>query len=107
MCCAPVGPLRKSRPLSGGRSAIVRSTVLRAGDGRDGGPRFTIGPPFGDEMIIALAARSPLFAQARPQGEAERDFLSAFRKVFLYKPRPDMPDRVIRADYVTLTTREK
>ncbi|MDE0255705.1 MAG: DUF4384 domain-containing protein, partial [Rhodospirillaceae bacterium] len=39
---------------------------LHFGDGRDGRPKFTVSAPFGREMIVAIASRSPLFAGKRP-----------------------------------------
>ncbi|MBF0562866.1 MAG: hypothetical protein HQL37_12800 [Alphaproteobacteria bacterium] len=68
------------------------------------GPVFRIGPPFGPEMIIAIAAASPLFKEPRPLSEIERDYLTAFRLAFLETPKPGMPPRVVRAAFTTLST---
>lgn len=86
-------------PLAPGRTIVL-------GDGAGGGPRFTVEPPFGDEMIVVLAAASPLFDAPRPATEIERDYLTAFRKALLVKPDPNAPDRVVRAGYLTLKTKE-
>ncbi|WP_227287849.1 C1 family peptidase [Boseongicola sp. H5] len=58
-------------------------TELRLGDGGHGYPRFEISPPVGEEMIMAITTRSPLFARPRPLIETEREFLSALRAATL------------------------
>jgi hypothetical protein len=45
--------------------------------------RFRISPPFGDEMIVAVASARPLFDTAAPIVQIEREYLSAFRQAFL------------------------
>jgi hypothetical protein len=82
-----------------------RTLVFGTGDG--GAPRFTIGPPFGREMVIAIASRSPLFDHALPPQQTERDFLSDLRRALIYKPDPNMPDRELAAAITTLQTRER
>jgi hypothetical protein len=68
------------------------------------GPAYRIAPPFGHEMIVAIAAASPLFDEARPPTEMERDYLTGFRLAFLETPRAGMPRRVVAAAVATLTT---
>jgi len=68
------------------------------------GPTFRVGPPFGTEMIVAIATASPLFSTSRPPTEIERDYLTAFRLAFLEKPKPGMLPRVVAAAATTLTT---
>jgi hypothetical protein len=80
------------------------SQTLVFGDGLENRPKFTIGAPFGPEMIIALASRSPLFDAALPQQETEREFLSALRRALIYKPSPDLPDREVTAAIKMLNT---
>jgi len=70
-----------------------------------GGPTYRIGPPFGGEMIVAVASASPLFSGPRPPSEIERDYLTAFRLAFLEKPKPGVPPRIAGAAATTLTTR--
>jgi hypothetical protein len=79
-------------------------TVLTFGDGREGRAKFTVSPPFGREMIIALASRSPLFDQPLPKQQHEREYLSALRRALIYKPSPDLPDREVTAAMKTLET---
>jgi hypothetical protein len=74
------------------------------GDGLENRPKFTIGPPFGPEMIIALASRSPLFDAELPATQTERDYLTALRRALIYKPSPDPPDREVAAAIKMLNT---
>ena len=68
---------------------------------------FTIGPPFGREMIIAVASRSPLFDHALPAQQTEREYLTELRRALIYKPSPDLPDRELSASIATLQTEGK
>ena len=83
------------------------STTLVFGDGLEGRDKFTVGPPFGQEMIITIASRSPLFDEELPVQQTEREYLSALRRALLYKPSPDMPDRELSATVKTLKTRAR
>ena len=82
---------------------LPRQTLV-FGSGEAGAPKFTIGPPFGREMIIALASRSPLFDHELPAHQTERDYLSELRRALIYKPVHDMPDRELAATITTLHT---
>ncbi len=88
-------------------SPMAAKRRLVFGDGADGGPRFSVAPPLGEEMIIVLSAASPLFEEPRPQNETERDYLTAFRKALLYRPDAAAEARVIHAGYLALTTTGK
>ncbi len=83
------------------------NTQLVLGDGAGGKPKFTIKAPFGDEMIVAITAASPLFAEDLPKSQVERDYLTQFRLAFLEKPEPGAADRVINAAITTLVTQAK
>jgi hypothetical protein len=86
--------------------ALPPRTVVNLGGGDD--PRvFRIGPPFGAEMVIAVATASPLFTDAIPASATERDYLTALRKTLLYKPDPNQPDRVADATALALTTHDR
>lgn len=74
------------------------------GSGEGGKPKFTVGPPFGREMIIAIASRSPLFDHPLPAQQTERDYLSELRRALIYKPVATMPDRELAAAITTLQT---
>jgi len=47
------------------------------GDPASGGPRWEVGPPYGTEMIVAVASERPLFATSRPEFEQSDDYLAA------------------------------
>ena len=78
--------------------------TLTFGTGEGGKAKFTVGPPFGREMIIAIASRSPLFDHELPQHQIERDFLTDLRRALIYKPVVSMPDRELAAAMTTLQT---
>src|ERR1700733_2357639 len=82
---------------------IPRQTLV-FGSGEAGKPKFTIGPPFGREMIIAIASRSPLFDHELPTQQTEREYLSDLRRALVYKPVQNMPDRELAATITTLRT---
>lgn len=48
--------------------------VVKIGDPRDG-HWLTIAPPFGDEVVVAIASAEPLFAESRPMVETAEDYL--------------------------------
>jgi hypothetical protein len=82
----------------------MANQTLVFGSGEAGKPKFTVSPPFGREMIIAIAARSPLFDHELPQQQTERDYLTEMRRALVYKPVPNMPDRELAAAMITLQT---
>jgi hypothetical protein len=66
--------------------------TLTFGDGREGRPRFLVGPPFGREMIVAIASPQRLFDTALPARQAARDYLTELRRALIYRRSPDQPD---------------
>ena len=87
-------------------STLAAGSEMRFGDGREGRPRFTVSAPFGDEMIVVVASKSPLFAEDRPLVETEREFLTTLRKAIIARPDPALPERVVTASFVALETIE-
>ena len=85
--------------------ALAPNTRLRLGDGVDGGAKFTITPPYGAEMLVAVAAASPLFDGELPSTQTERDYLTKFRQAFLTKPQPGAQSRQVSAAMLNLQTR--
>jgi len=81
--------------------------ALVFGDGQEGRAKFTVSGPFGREMIIAVASRSPLFEQKLPARQTEREYLTALRRVLAYKPDPSMADREVSATVRSLETRPR
>ena len=86
---------------------LDRHTRQVFGDGLDGRSKFVVGPPFGREMVVVLAARSPLFDEPLPATLSERDYLTRLRKAIIYKPDPNQPDREISAAVAPVVTEEK
>ncbi|MDE0035513.1 MAG: C39 family peptidase [Deltaproteobacteria bacterium] len=95
--------LVESDPLT--LSTLPANAKLRFGDGLAGRQKFTVGEPFGNEMIVALASKSPLFAEDRPLVETEREFLTALRRAIIARPDPTQPERVVSAGFVALETK--
>jgi Domain of unknown function (DUF4384)/Papain family cysteine protease len=83
------------------------NTTLIFGDGQAGRAKFTVGPPYGREMIVALASRSPLFEGRLPAEQTEREYLTALRRALIYKPSAHLPDREVGAAITTLQTRAR
>ena len=86
-------------------STLPENAVLSFGDGKEGRPKFTVGAPFGNEMIVAIASKSPLFSKDRPLVETEREFLTALRGAIIARPDPTQPERVVSAAFVALETK--
>lgn len=87
-------------------STIAANSMLIFGDGKDGRDRFEVSGPYGDEMLLVISSRSPLFAEPRPQTETERNFLTALREAILTRPNKKSPERFISAAYLPIHTSE-
>ena len=94
--------LVQSDPLT--LSTLAAHAKLRFGDGQEGRSKFTVTAPFGNEMIVAVASKSPLFDEDRPLVETEREFLTALRRAIIARPDPTQPERVVSASYSVLET---
>lgn len=94
------------QPDAGAMAATPAGSRLVVGDGRNGGPKFTVSPPFGDELVIAVASRSPLFPEPLPPSSTERAFLTALRGAVMARPDPSLPERAFGADVVSLVTKD-
>ncbi|HEV7264401.1 MAG TPA: protein kinase [Falsiroseomonas sp.] len=53
--------------------------TLRLGDPSIGGPAWAVSPPYGTDLIIAVASSVPLFDRARPEDEDLGAFLRGLR----------------------------
>jgi hypothetical protein len=54
---------------------------------RVGASRFwSVGPPFGPELIVALATSNPLFAAPRPESEPASAYLTALKQAIATQP---------------------
>ena len=87
-------------------STIAAGSELKFGDGEDGRDKFEVSGPFGDEMLLVISSRAPLFAEPRPEAETEREFLTALREAILTRPDKGSPERFISAAYVPIHTAE-
>ncbi|WP_439579551.1 protein kinase domain-containing protein [Elioraea sp.] len=68
-------------PNSGdGARSFAPGARVSLGDPAEGGPRWEIGPPYGTEMIVALASERPLFESAREDFERSEAYLAALRE---------------------------
>lgn len=76
--------------------------TLGAGEGQ---PSYRVGPPFGREMVVAVASASPLFDQDRPASETERQYLTEFRAAYLARSASGKSGRRVAASVARLTTR--
>lgn len=54
---------------------VVADQTIRLGERSDGGRFWTIGPPFGRELIVAIASQQPLFPTLRAEAEQASDYL--------------------------------
>jgi hypothetical protein len=68
--------------------------------------RFRVSAPYGREMLIVLAGKQPIFSEARPEQETEREFLTAVRKALLSRDQ-SAADAELAANYDTVVTAEK
>jgi serine/threonine-protein kinase len=59
--------------------AIPPGSTLRLGDPSIGGPAWAVGPPYGSDMIIAIASSAPLFDRPRPDDEDTAAYLRDLR----------------------------
>ena len=62
--------------------------MLKLGQGTK---RFVIGEPFGDELLIVITSRKPLFDATAP-GSDDRNFLSLLRQTLLQLPASEQPN---------------
>ncbi len=93
--------------MTSGRPWPANSRVV-VGDGSGGAPSLAIGEPYGDEMILAVAAPSPLTSTSLQVIMTEREFLSLFRRTLQGHGTRDISP--VRADqaaaaYAVLTTK--
>ncbi len=65
-------PTDPARPLAPG-------ATMRLGDPSIGGPAWAVGPPYGSDMIIAVASSAPLFDRPRPDDEDTSAYLRDLR----------------------------
>lgn len=80
------------------------NTKLIFGDGKNGRPQFRVRKPFGDEMIVAIASPSPLFAEELPKNQIEREYLSQIEQFLLVQSVRKASQQDISVAIATLAT---
>ena len=55
-------------------------TAIALGTARRGSPGWLVGPPFGTDLIVAIASTAPLFEPPLPSTQSLDDYLAAIRK---------------------------
>jgi hypothetical protein len=91
--------------FQGGQVAPGQALVY--GDGAAGRAKFTIGPPYGNEMVVVLSSKSPLFSGALPTTQDDRVFLSALRRALIHKVDASKGDRDVSAAVLAFRTSDK
>ncbi|WP_149165879.1 DUF4384 domain-containing protein [Azospirillum brasilense] len=59
---------------------VASGAVRRLGERGAGGRFWSIGPPYGHELIVVVASPTPLFAAPRPEAEAAASYLPALKQ---------------------------
>lgn len=81
-------------------TALAAGASRRLGDRGDGGRYWTIGPPFGAELLLIIATAEPLFPIPRPEQEAAADYLAALMDALATLP-DDAPAPLAVARFIT------
>ena len=82
------------------------NSQLTFGDGKEGRAAFNVQGPFGNEMVLAITTKSPLFDEKRPLVETEREFLSALRAATIELEETTGLSRFYAASSVVLATKQ-
>ncbi len=69
-----------TRPQGRQSAPLPANTRLVFGDGQAGRDRYKVGPPYGPEVVVAIATSQPLFDAELPAKQIERDYLNQFRQ---------------------------
>ena len=84
--------LYRDRPATDGRGR--RSVTVGTGGAQAVG--FEVAPPFGDELLVAIASKQPFFGSELSTYETEREFLSGLRKKLIGTPNGSVSAAVLR-----------
>lgn len=85
---------------SDGGTALAAGGLRRLGGRADGGRHWTIGPPYGTELLLTIATAEPLFPTPRPEQEPAADYLSALAEALASVP-DDAPAALAAARFIT------
>lgn len=81
-------------------TTLAAGASRRLGDRADGGRHWTIGPPYGSELLLTIATAEPLFPTPRPEQEAAADYLAALVEALATLP-DDAPAPLAAARFIT------
>ncbi|AWB07400.1 serine/threonine protein kinase (plasmid) [Azospirillum humicireducens] len=81
-------------------TALEAGETRRLGDRADGGRYWTIGPPYGAELLLVIATSESLFPTPRPEQEAAADYLDALMEALATLP-DDAPAALAVARFIT------
>jgi hypothetical protein len=98
--------LTLAQPAAADATMAPRS-IRKFGDGKEGRPRFLVGPPFGREMIIAIASSRSLFDAALPKKQSARDYLTGLRRTLVRKRASGEPEPAVAAAVKLLKTQAR
>lgn len=62
-------------------------------------------PPYGREMLVVLASKTPVFSEQLPRVETERQFLTELRKTLIATSDASPLGRIVSASFDTIVTR--
>jgi hypothetical protein len=79
--------------------------TLVFGDGMNGRSTFTVGAPFGPEMILALASKEPIFGSDVPVTQSSIELVNALSNTFSGETAPAKADRSTTASAKFLSVR--
>lgn len=83
---------------------VPPNTRITFGGGANGQPVYRVGKPFGDEIVVVVAAASPLFPEGLPATSSDREYLTSFRRAFLVQPKGGGGQRIISGSAAPLHT---
>ncbi len=81
-------------------TALAAGALRHLGDRAEGGRRWTVGPPYGTEMLLTIATPEPLFPNARPEQEPAADYLAALARALASLP-DDAPAPLATVRFIT------
>ncbi len=99
------GSLQHMHPVASDAARLypARSTQ-RIGEPHPGFAGWQVGPPYGTDMIVAVASAAPLFEQPRPDDEGAADYLRALKAAIEAAQRRHVQ---VSATAILVGTREK
>jgi hypothetical protein len=92
------------QPEGDASQVYAPGTRIVLGDPGTNGRHFFVRPPYGREMLVVLASKTPVFPERLPRIETDRQFLTDLRKTLIAKSDPALPDRDVSASYDTIVT---